>query len=89
MPDYCTEMPAIDPNALATLIWLPKGQSASPSDFDSQQSWSVAEAVKQAYGASKDHDKSPWIMTEGRILDENQIVQVMSGLRAMGLFDRA
>jgi hypothetical protein len=83
-------MRTIDPDAPAILIWL--GGSIAPSDKDfegSSQSWTLEQAVEQAYEASKDQSKWPWIMTEGQILDENGIAQVMSGIRAMRRFDSA
>ena len=79
-------MPAFDPDAPATLIWLADGTVPSEKDFEAAQSWRLEEAVEQAHGASKDHSKRPWIMTEGRVLDESGITQVMSGLRAMRRF---
>ncbi|MFZ1011032.1 MAG: hypothetical protein WAN65_29610 [Candidatus Sulfotelmatobacter sp.] len=81
-------MVSIDPDAPALLIWLPEGVTASAEDFHVTQSWTLEQAVEQAYEASKDHNKRPWIMTNGRILDENGITQTMSGLRAMRRFDR-
>jgi hypothetical protein len=80
-------MPAIDPDAPATLIWLPDGATPSADDFQNEQSWSLEEAVKQAYEAAKDHNKRPWIKSNGQILDECGIKQVISGLRAMGMFN--
>lgn len=82
-------MISIDPDAPAFLIWLPEGAVASAKDFHVTQSWTLEQAAKQAYEASKDHSKRPWIMTDGRILDENGIARVMSGLRATRRIDRA
>jgi hypothetical protein len=76
-------MPAVDPDAQATLIWLADGIMPSDKDFEEAQSWTLEDAVEQAYEASKDHNKRPWILTEGHILDGSAIAQVMSGLRAM------
>jgi hypothetical protein len=76
-------MPAIDPDAPATLVWLADGIKPSDKDFEGSQSWTLEEAVEQAYEASKDHSKRPWIMTGGHILDESGITRVMSGIRAM------
>jgi hypothetical protein len=79
-------MPAVDPDAQATLIWLADGMTPSDKDFAEAQSWTLEEAVEQAYEASKDHNKRPWILTEGHILDGSAIAQVMSGLRATKQF---
>ncbi len=79
-------MPAIDPDAPATLIWLPKESTPSSGDFSSAQSWTLAEAAEQAFNVAKDHSSVPWIMSEGKILGEHEIRQIMSGLRAMRMF---
>jgi hypothetical protein len=56
---------SIDPDAPAFLIWLPEDVTASAQDFHLTQSWTLEQAAEQAYEASKDHSKRPWIMTEG------------------------
>jgi hypothetical protein len=78
-------VPVINPDATAILIWLQEGFTPTDSDFSSAQTWTLEEAVNQAYEAAKDHDKRPWIKSDDRILDQNQIGQIKSGLRAMGL----
>jgi hypothetical protein len=80
-------MPSINPDAQAILVWLPKGKEPSEQDFDKQQSWTLEEAAKQASQVAKDHDLVPWIKSDGRILGVSEIRQVMSGLRAMGIFN--
>jgi hypothetical protein len=79
-------MPVINPDASAMLIWLPKDVTASDDDFSQAQDWTLEEAVNQAYGAAKGHDKQPWIKSDSRILDQDAISQIKSALRAMGLF---
>ena len=79
-------MPVINPDADAMLIWLSKDVTASDDDFSQAQDWTLEEAVNQAYGAAKDHDKQPWIKSDGRILDQDAISQIKSALRAMGMF---
>jgi hypothetical protein len=79
-------MPVINPDASAMLIWLPKDVTASDDDFSQAQDWTLGEAVNQAYSAAKDHDKQPWIKSDGRILDQDAISQIKSALRAMGVF---
>ena len=79
-------MPAVNPDAPAILLWLPKGKTPSDTDFDTAQSWSLEEAAEQAYSAGKDHDLKPWIKSDGKILGESEIRQIMSGLRAMRMF---
>jgi hypothetical protein len=78
-------MPVIDPDAPATLIWLPDGATPSEKDFQEAQEWTLEEAAKQAYNVAKDHSLRPWIRSDGRILGLGEITQVVSGLRAMGL----
>jgi hypothetical protein len=73
----------IDPDAPAILIWLPEGITPSDRDFEGNQSWTLEQAAEQAYNVSKDHNKRPWIRSDGRILGESEIAQIMSGLRAM------
>ena len=79
-------MPAIDPGAPAILIWLAEGVTPSDGDFQADQSWTLERAASHAFYASKDRDNRPWIKSGGRILDQNEIGQVMSGLRAMEMF---
>jgi hypothetical protein len=79
-------MPIINPDAQANLIWLAEGVTPSASDFAQSQEWTLEQAVSQAYDVAKDHDKRPWIKSDGRILDENNISQIKSGLRAMNRF---
>jgi hypothetical protein len=69
-------MPVVDPDAQATLIWLADGLTPSDKDFEEAQSWTLEEAVEQAYEAAKDHNKRPWILTEGHVLDGSAIAQV-------------
>ncbi|MFZ3178649.1 MAG: hypothetical protein WA156_00205 [Methylocystis silviterrae] len=78
-------MPVIDPDASAILIWLPDGITPSETDFPEGQLWTLEEAAKHASEASKDHSKRPWIKSNGRILGGSEIRQVMCGLKAMGL----
>ena len=73
-------------NSLATLVWLPDGATPTEDDFKDSQTWTLEEAAQQAHKAAKDHDKVPWIKSDGRILDAFAISQVISGLRAMGMF---
>ena len=61
----------------------------SDGDFAVSQSWTLEEAVEQAYNVAKDHDHRPWIKSDGRILGQFEITQVMSGLRAMSLFAKS
>jgi hypothetical protein len=79
-------VPVINPDATAILIWLKEGLTPTESDFQKAQTWTLEEAVNQAYEVVKDRDKRPWIKSDGRILDQSQIEQIKSGLRAMGLF---
>jgi hypothetical protein len=79
-------MPVINPDANAILVWVQEGVTPTDSDFSKAQAWTLEEAVNQAYEAAKDHDKRPWIKSDGRILDQTQIGQITSGLRAMGRF---
>jgi hypothetical protein len=65
---------------------MQEGVTPSDSDFSKAHSWTLEEAVNQAYEAAKDHDKRPWIKSDCRILDQSQIEQIKLGLRAMGLF---
>jgi hypothetical protein len=79
-------MPVIDPDAPAILVWRPEGEVPSDTDFQTEQSWTLEEAAGQAYNAGKDHELKPWIKSGGRILGDSEIRQIMSGLRAMGMF---
>lgn len=79
-------MPAIDPDAPATLIWRQKGITPSDSEFDGAQDWTLSEAAEQAYNAAKDHNLVPWIKSDGKVLGDREIRHVVSGLRAMGMF---
>ena len=81
----CWSMSPINLDAPAILIWLPDGVIPSDKDFDVHQSWMLTQAIEQAYEASKDHSKRPWIKTNGRILGATEIIQTMYGLRALRL----
>jgi hypothetical protein len=79
------DLPLIDPDASAVLAWLPQGSKPSDADFQTEQSWTLEEAAEQAYNVAMDHNLRPWIKTDGKILDEFEIRQVMSGLDAIRL----
>jgi hypothetical protein len=85
---YEGKMPAVDLDSPAILIWLADGITPSDNDFEEPQSWTLKQAIEQAYEASKDHSKQPWIMAEGHIIDKNGITQIMSSLRTRREFDR-
>ena len=86
-----------DPDAEATLIWLSRGETATVDSFtddavepppvaNPEPWWTLADAVQHAVEVMRDHDKEPWIKTDGQIFGPSQILQVASALRAMGRF---
>jgi hypothetical protein len=79
-------MASINPDLSAVFIWLPDDVAPSDKDFDVGQSWTLEQAAEQAYNAMNHHNLRPWVRSDGRILDQFGIAQVMSALRAQRMF---
>lgn len=80
-------MPVIDPDAPAQLIWLPEDKQPTEEDFLIRpETWGLGDAALHAYEVMRDHDKVPWIKTDGQVLGPSEIRQICSVLRVMRPF---